>query len=781
MARLKKSLWIFLFFPLGLSAQQYLVSGFISDSKSGEPLIGATVYEPELKIGTTTNQAGYYSIYLPAGRRSLQYSYLGFDAVQDSFFLGKNIVNNVVLEEGGTLSEVVIIDKRTDEIQESPLTSTVSIPMGMINHIPALLGEIDFIKAIQMLPGVQAGMEGSSGLYVRGGTPDQNLILLDGVPVYNINHLFGFFSAFNSESISSFNLIKGGFPARYGSRLSSVLDINIKEGNNQDFTGVAALSFISGSLFLEGPIANEKTTFSIGARRSLLDLYTSGIQSITGGGEGSRAGYFFYDITGKITHRINDKNKLFFTIYNGKDKFFVRSTDNFISGEDRIESKIEAGIDWGNITSALRWGRLVNEKVYANYSINYTRYQFNIRNLYEQTVVNSSGTSFESFLAAYFSGIQDISAKVDYEHAYSAKHFLRYGGNVINHGFAPGALQAKITTPGANIDTILGPSSRILGNEFAAYIEDDIKIDHRLRVNVGLRLSAYQAKSKIYSLPEPRFSGRYMLNKDWAFKASYSLVNQYLHLLTNSGLGLPTDLWVPATDRIKPQRSHQFVTGLSRTLPENMEFSVEAYYKTLNGVIDYAEGAEFINVSNNWEDKVEQGKGTTYGMEVLLQKKQGELTGWIGYTLAYNTRQFDNINNGNVYFFRYDRRHTLSITGTYELNDRYILSANLMYASGNPITFPYGRYIALDGSQVLDYVEKNGYRMRDNFRIDAGFTRKTDGYFDGDQQLVFSVYNLTNYRNPFYMYLGFDNNGDPAAYEVSLLPFIPSITYILRF
>lgn len=760
-----------------IQAQTYLVSGFVTDSESGEPLIGANVFEPELSIGTVTNNAGYYSLYLPAGRRSLQFTYLGYAVEIDSFFLGKNLALNAGLIEDAQLQELVV--KARNELEESPISSTVTIPSKQINQIPAILGEIDLIKAIQLLPGVQSGTEGSSGLYVRGGTPDQNYILIDGVPVYNINHMFGFFSAFNNESISNFNLYKGGFPARFGSRLSSVLDINMKEGNSKEWSGMTSVSPIAISAFIEGPIIEDKTTIAISGRRTLLDVL---YQNFNPFGEGDEVGLYFYDVTGKVTHRFSEKDKLSFSIYHGRDKLYARMTDRYQSGNTRVEEKYDDQIYWGNLTSSLRWGHLINSRHYSTFAVSYTRYQFNIGSTFERTAVNDTMTENLSYLVKYFSGIRDWSAKADFEYTYSTKQTLRYGAVFINHGFAPGAIQATVQVPNFTLDTILGPEKRIVSNEAGLYIEDDIKVNSRLRMNAGLRVSLYQVKGAFYGAPEPRFSARYFITEKWAVKASYTYMNQYLHLLTNSGLGLPTDLWVPATAKIKPQRSHQGVLALVRTLQKDIEFSVEGYYKTLGRVIDYSEGAEFINTQNNWEDKVEQGNGRTYGVEFLLQKKQGDFSGWIGYTLSWNKRQFENINFGREYYFRYDRRHYLSVVASYKASDRHIFSATFVYGSGNAITFPYGRYFDIDGNMVLDYIEKNGYRMRDYIRLDLGYTNIRASLFDDiEQQLIISVYNVLNRANPFYMYIGTNSTGAPVAKEVSLLPFIPAITYVLRF
>lgn len=774
---------LLIFSAVGVLAQQFSVSGFVRDEATGEPLIGATIYEPNLKLGTTTNQNGFYSLVLPSGRRKLEWSYVGYYIQTDSFYLGMDLTENINLQEDFYLGEVVVEPGENEEMpDESSTPSGVSIPMKQIRSIPPVFGEVDLIKAIQLMPGVQSGLEGSGGLYVRGGTPDQNLILIDGVPVYNINHMFGFFSAFNVDAISQFQLYKGGFPARYGSRLSSVLDITLKDGNSKDFSGAAGLSLLSFYGYLEGPLVADKTSFSLSARRTMPGIVNM-FNPLQTGSDKEESGAFFYDITAKVTHRFSEKDKLSLSFYRGKDKFFNTITEQYLNGSARVEEVTKDQLAWGNTTTALRWMHLHNNRLFATYSVNYTEYLFAIESEFTKAVQTDSSREDTHYGIRYFSGIRDISAKADYEYTPSYKHYLRFGGIYTLHAFAPGAIEVDFSSPSVQLDTILGPSRRILGNELALYLEDDIKVSTRLRVNAGLRVSGYFVNGRTYFAPEPRISARYSLSSKLAFKTSYSFMNQYMHLLSNSGLGLPTDLWVPATDKIRPQSSHQFTAALVRTVKSNWEISLEGYYKLMDNVIDYGEGTGFINAQSDWESRVEQGIGRNYGAEFLIQKRYGSITGWLGYTLAWNLRKFDNINNGAWYYHRYDRRHQINLTGNFPISDRNALSCNIVYGTGYPVTFPYGRYLDANGREVFDYQEKNGYRLRYYLRFDIGYTNTKENIRSGmKQEFMISIYNLLNRNNPYFLYLSYNStNTARVAKEVSLLPFFPSFSYRLSF
>lgn len=773
---------VLIFSVVGVSAQQYTVSGFVRDGASGEPLVGANIYEPSLQIGVTSNQQGFFSIVLPAGNRVLQWSYVGYYLKSDTFYLGQDQQRIIELDEDYYIEEIEVEADPLGPIpDESSTPNTLNIPIDQLRSLPPVFGEIDIVKSIQMLPGIQAGLEGSSGFYVRGGSPDQNLYLLDGVPIYNINHSFGYFSPFNTDAISQFQLYKGGFPARYGSRLSSVMDVTLKEGNKKDFGGAAGISFVSFYGFLEGPIIQDKTSFSISARRSMpgiLNIFNP-FADLTGESENTA---YFYDITAKVNHRISEKDQLTASFFRSKDKYGSSLTEQYTAGSSRIEEVNEDLVDWANTTAALRWSHVHSEKLFVNYALTYSEYLFNIRSTFKQTVQSDSGREETNYLIRYFTGVRDFSAKADYEYTPSAKHSIRFGGIYTKHYFAPGAIEANFQGPRIALDTILGPSRRIVSDEMAAYFEDDIRFNTRLRMNLGFRLSSYLVNGKAYLAPEPRASLRYSINANLAFKTSYAFMNQYLHMLSNSGLGLPIDLWFPSTENLGPQSAHQVTAAFVRTIRDNWEVSLEGYYKYLNNVIDYKEGSDFLDVQNNWESRVEQGIGQNYGLEFLVQKKFGSARGWLGYTLAWNRRKFNNINQGNWFYSRYDRRHQINLSASIPYSSRSTFSINIVYGSGYPITFPYGRYFDANGQVVFDYQQKNGYRLRSYFRIDVGYSNTKENTSGLKQEFILAVYNVLNRNNPYYMYISFDpQTGAPSAKEVSLIPFFPSITYRLSF
>ncbi len=772
------SVSLFLFFASGLLGQKFTISGYIEDGETGEKLIGANIFHPESGQGASSNAFGFYSLTLPAeDSLSISVSYVGYETKYYKFPLKSDLQMDFKL---GTfeLGTVEVIGKKVESIEENTQMSTMTIPVKTLKKIPALFGETDIIKALQLLPGVQSGGEGTSGLYVRGGSPDQNLILLDGVPVYNANHLFGFFSVFNPDAINSVSLTKGGFPARYGGRLSSVLDINMKEGNMNEFHGEGAIGLISSKLTLEGPINKGKTSFLVSGRRTYIDLLARPVIKYAQRENDDEAipGYYFYDVNAKINHKFNDKHRLYFSNYLGKDKFYVRIKDNF----DDSSYETEGGIDWGNITSALRWNYLWNNKLFSNVTATYSQYRFDVG--FSETETSDGET--ESFSARYFSGITDVGGKIDFDYIPNPNHHIRFGTGVTSHTFDPGAIEFKEESLG--IDSIFG-ENRTFGTEFALYVEDDMRIGKRLKANAGVHASGFSVDGKFYNSIQPRLGLRYLFPSKLAVKASYATMAQYIHLLTNEGIGLPTDLWVPATGKVEPQTSWQAAIGVAKTFKENYEISVEAYYKEMFNLVSYKEGESFFGISESWENKVEQGQGDSYGLEVFVQKKKGKFTGWVGYTLSWSNRTFENINSGNPYPFKYDRRHDISLVGSYEFNDRVSLSGTWVYGTGNAITIDQFRYHVYEpwGGEV-DFPrgvevpgEKNDYRMPNYHRLDLGveFKKKKRLY---ERTWAFGVYNGYSRRNAFYM----DSrtvNGEREFFTVSLFPILPYFSWKFKF
>ncbi len=775
---------------------RYTISGYISDAASGENLIGANAFEKTSLQGTSSNTYGFYSLTLPATSDSttIIYSYVGYQPQAVSLVLTQDTTINITLQDNALLDEVVITASEADKIQEVTQMSTISVPIEQIKSMPAFLGEVDVLKTLQLLPGVQSGNEGTSGIYVRGGGPDQNLILLDGVPVYNASHLFGFFSVFNADAINNVQLIKGGFPARYGGRLSSVIDISMKEGNMNEFHGEGSIGLVASKLTLEGPILKGKTSFIVSGRRTYIDLLTRPLIRAASEVNGT-GGYYFYDLNAKVNHRFSDKDRLYLSAYLGDDRFSAESKDEYVEQGIELEDSFRAGLNWGNITSALRWNHVFNNKLFSNLTLTYSRYRFNIESGFTFEYVQEEEKVTNKGDVQYLSGIQDFAAKLDFDFIPSPNHYIRYGVNAIRHRFNPGAFSVFNDDADFPLDTTLN-SVNFRANEFAAYVEDDWQISNRLKVNLGLHLSAFDVGDAFYYSLQPRVAARYLLSDKFSLKASYARMTQFVHLLTNSGVGLPTDLWVPATELVPPQQSHQVALGAARSLSNKYEISLEGYYKTMDNVIEYKEGASFAAPGQDWQDLVEIGDGWSYGTELLLQKKVGKTTGWLGYTLSWTNRQFDNLNFGRAFPYKYDRRHDASIAVVHQWKKNREFSFTWVYGTGNAITIPRSLYAAQESSnsqgffgaptpntfnpgEVYYYGERNSYRMAAYHRLDASVTFRKDTRW-GQRAWVFAVYNAYSRQNPFFIY--YTGFGETSRFrQFSLFPIIPSVSYRFEF
>jgi hypothetical protein len=764
-------------------AQKYTISGTIKDEGSGEYLIGASIYNIPSLQGTTANNYGFYSITLPLDSVRLRISYVGYEQQIVSFLLSKDTTINIALTSGNTLQEVVISGTAEDQIQETTRMGTIDVPLQQVKAMPALLGEVDVLKVIQLLPGVQSGAEGSSGLYVRGGGPDQNLILLDGVPVYNASHLFGFVSVFNADAINHVELVKGGFPARYGGRLSSVIDIRMKEGNSKKLQGEGSVGLVASRLTLEGPIVKDKTSFIVSGRRTYIDLLATPLIKIATKGE-ETAGYYFYDLNAKINHHFNDKNRLYFSVYTGDDKAYARSRYVHSHFPQTTKSEEQFKLQWGNITTALRWNAIINKKLFSNVTATYSRYRFGVYADHKESVTTSGATETDHSHTAYVSGIRDFALKADFDFIPSPDHYIRFGIQAIDHLFTPGVLSLRSTEVA---DTTLG-ATRTYAKEYFAYAEDDFMISDKLKINAGVHASGFSVNGKFYHSIQPRLSGRYLLSRNLSAKASYAEMAQYIHLLTNVGIGLPTDLWVPATDAIGPEHSYITSAGLAYNLNNTYEITLEGYYKKMQGLIEYKEGANYLNIESDWQTKVETGSGESYGAEAFVQKKTGNMTGWVGYTLSWTNRTFKNVNFGKTFPYRYDRRHDIEVAAAYDWKENRKFAFTWVYGTGAAVTLPESSYAEQnddpqysrhsDGIQYYD--GRNGYRMRAYHRLDMSYTTTKKKKW-GERSWVIGIYNVYSRRNPFFLDIGNDEEGNKKFIQYSLFPIIPSIAYRFTF
>ena len=783
-------------------AQKRTISGYVMDAASKETLIGATVFDRNSGKGCATNNYGFYTLTLDQGGVDLQVSYVGYTQQNKAIDLKENLSINFLLETNTTLDEVVVEATRATVSARSPQMSVVELPVQQIKSIPTLFGEADVLKAIQLLPGVQNGSEGSAGMYVRGGGPDENLLLLDGVPVYNVNHALGFFSVFNPDALKNVTLYKGSFPAHFGGRLSSVVDIRMKEGDMQKYHGNVSIGLISSKLNFEGPIVKDKLSFNLSFRRTYGDLLIKPALWIASAMNPEMSklntGYNFYDLNAKLNWKISDKDRLYLSFYTGDDgiNFGVRYKDYEVS-DTQYNDNMGIKWRWGNKVASLRWNHVMSQKLFMDASVNYTQYRHHLgMDMSEETIYHHEGQTLnvkDEFNMAYKSGINDITAKVDFDYTPLPNHEIRFGGNYTYHMFRPEVQSAKMIAGNeVEIDTVIGLSN-VYAHETALYAEDNMTFGDIFRVNAGLHYSTFTVEGKTYQSVQPRLSASVMLASNLSLKAGYAYMTQYVHLLSNSSLSLPTDLWVPVTAKIVPMNAHQVSLGAFYELPRLFDISIEGYYKTMNNLLEYKDGASFFGSSDTWENKVCLGKGWAYGIEFLVQRSFGKTTGWIGYTWAHSKRQFDRegmeINGGKVFPAKYDRRHDISITVQHKFSERFDLSGTWVFSSGNCGTLGTQVYDGLmdEWGQVptINALERNNFRMGNYHRLDLGvnFHRPTK---HGVSTWNISVYNVYNHHNPFIVYTNYSwdeatQTEKKKLMQASLFPILPSVSYSFKF
>lgn len=780
--------------------EKYTINGYVKDAANGEALIGATVLIEELGTGNITNVYGFYSITLPPGEYSVVYRYIGFVSQKKQILLEENSRIDVELvEEQTQLEEVVVTAKPEDENVTSTEMSVAELDIKTISKLPAFLGEVDVIKSVQLLPGVSTVGEGSSGFNVRGGSVGQNLVLLDEAPIYNSSHMLGFFSVFNPDAVKDVKLYKGGIPARFGGRLSSVLDIRMKEGNIKEYEVNGGIGTIFSRLAVEGPIKKEKASFIVAGRRSYIDILAKPFTDVFDNG----AGLYFYDLTAKANWNISDKDRVYVSGYWGRDVF------NFDERQ---------GINWGSKTGTFRWNHLYNERLFSNLTIYVSDYD------YELKFGEDELDKFE-----WMSNITTYDLKPEFTYFLNTNNELTFGAEAIFYRFSPA--EANFSSNGVNREFSL-PKKRAF--EYGLYVGNKQTVNEKIDVEYGLRFSGFNyigpgeyytfndtipgerrsptavfeaddwESIKGYNNLEPRVSVKYQLNRTSSIKASYNRMAQYIHLISNTTASNPLDIWTPSTNNIQPQNGQQWAAGYFRNFKNNMyEFSFETYYRKTENQIDYIDGAELF-INDLLEGDVISGQGRAYGAEFYLKKNKGRLTGWLSYTLGRTELKIDGINylddlenrTGKWYPTRYDQTHNLKIAGFYELNKRWSVSANFTYLSGTPTTFPTHRY-------QIEYLtipenannSRNNLRIPDYHRLDVSFTllgrevRKNGKVRKNRDSLVITFYNIYNRKNPFsiYFWQGEDRveMGEPAptrATQVSILgSIVPSVTYNFKF
>lgn len=782
----------FVLFTHGYS-QKISISGYVTDAASGEIIAGATVLTSDYLNYAISNSYGYYILTLNLSEDSakLQSSFVGFSPSSISIIPNRNLKIDFALINRNVLDEVIISAEKTTTYEKRKEMSIVSVPMGKVTVMPSLGGESDLLKSLQLMPGIQSGNEASSGLYVRGGSPDQNLMVIDDVPIYYVNHLGGFVSTFNSDAINSMKLVKGGFPAHYGSRLSSVVDIKMKEGNRKEFHGNAMIGMIASKIMVEGPIKRDTTSYMLSIRRFMYDLITRPLTRATSF-NGTSVGYNFYDLNAKINHIFSPKDRLYLSFYSGGDKILTRQ-----KSQTDLNKMI---LEWGNILGSFRWNHLYSDRLFSNLTLYSTRYR--LANDFSSTFTRNN--TKEKTSASYWSGIVDLSAKADFDYYVNLNFKMKFGGTGIYHHFNPNTTSYKSFENSAVIDTSFG-SKKQNGFESAVYLENEISIGTRFFSNIGLRVTNYQTTNRYYLSYEPRVLSTFMIAENTLLKASYSQMNQYIHLLTGSGPNMQNDVWVPVTDVVKPSLSKQFAIGVEKTFKNGeFEVSLEGYHKTMNNLITYKDGVATLSSASDWQTQVEtNGKGKSYGLEFLLQKTKGFATGWIAYTYSKSTRQFEFKNYGRPYPFKYDRTHDISIVYLQKIKSNIQFSATWVYGTGNPYTLAAGKFKMMpeinneliNESNYLSYGQVyndlNSYRMRAYHKLDVGINfNKT--VKRGERTWSINIYNLYNRQNPFYYFLDtnyqFDSKGRiiPQATKTvlkqqSYFPIIPSFSYSLKF
>ena len=770
---------------IGKAQSHYTNSGYVRDSLSGETLIGANIVVAGKSKGISSNQYGFYSLTLAENNYQLIISSVGYQTKIVSLDLhADTVINFNLIVKTEVTEEVVVSTKKRDNNVKTAQMGKFTLPIEQIKAVPAFLGEVDLLKTVQLLPGVRNAGEGSAGIYVRGGGPDQNLILLDDAPVYNTGHLFGFFSIFNSDAIKNVSLIKGGMPAQYGGRLSSVLDIAMKEGNDKELHVDGGIGLIASRISIQGPIKKNKASFIVSARRTYIDVLTKPFISSTSQFHGS--GYYFYDLNAKMNYRFSEKDRLYLSGYFGRDVF------DFSDGKQGLK----VNIPWGNATGTLRWNHVFNKRLFGNTTAVYNDYKFSFR------------ADQDGFSLKLLSGIRDASIKQDFDLYPFTGHKIKFGGIYTYHVFTPSVVS------GTQDSIVFNPQTAQTkyAHEAAVYLQDEWTVSDKITINAGMRYSWFEQIGpyklyttdsngtrtdstvfsggqavKAYGGLEPRFTFRYAFNDETSIKASVTRNMQYIHLVSNAGTTLPTDLWVPSTYLVKPQISWLYAAGLFKNFKnDTYETSLELYYKDMQNQIEYQEGYTPNTLEDN-EDFFTFGKGWSYGSELFINKVKGRLTGWVGYTLSWTWRKFPALNFGEKFPAKYDRRNDLSVVAMYKLNSRWRLSATFVYGSGNAATLPQRFYI-IGGVLSQEYSRINEYRLPAYHRLDlaAIYSSKKNEHRKVKSEWVFSIYNAYSRQNPYFIY--FDQTGNPyngslkvQAKQVSLFPIIPAATWNFSF
>lgn len=770
---MKTHIWLILFLLgiLQLSAQQQIrLNGFVYDADSKEMLIGAVVQDTSSGRGTVSNEQGYYSLIVNSAKDlTIKVSYIGYKSLIIQNINSSSSNYPIALQAGVELGEVKVSASKTGNISRSTETSMIRLPMKDVKMLPNLFGEVDIIKAYQLTPGVQGGGEGKSEMNVRGGSPDQNLVMLDDVPLYYVSHFGGFFSVFNADAINDVKLIKGGFPARYGGRLSSVMDVRMKDGNMHKFSGAGSIGLLSAKMMVEGPVVKEKSAVMVSARKNLFSPFIL---------TGTEMKYSFYDLNTKLNYRLSQKDRLFLSFYAGNDHVKVEQSSKTHAANTTLR--------WGNVAFALRYNRVFSGRLFGNLTFARTLYKYN--NSFSNELI--SDTVKQNIDSKLFTSINDIMFKSDFSWQITEKYQLRFGHALVSHTIRPNDEEFTNKINDELIERSYHFQHTAL--EGSLYVENEITTKY-FGANAGIRLTNFSIAGTHYPFIEPRLSANIPLTSSSSVKASFSLTNQFLHLLSYSGTGMPADYWMPSTENVAPSAALQYTIGFAKSiLDERFQLTVEAYYKQLDGLIAFKPGTSLIGNLSSWENVVvKDGKGINRGIEVFLQKTEGRSTGWAGITVAKADRTFSSLNKGKTFPFKYNRLLDISLVWNFRLNSKVNVSATWTYGSGYPVTLATERYETADG-EVFVYDEINSFRMRDYHRLDCAVAFPKQNRW-GVREWSVSFFNLYNRKNPFYYFYEYDmpdaspvsgTNSGPSILQLkqmTLFGFFPSVSYNFKF
>jgi outer membrane receptor for ferrienterochelin and colicin len=775
--------------------RQYTVSGFVRDSASYESLINAAVQDGRLGKGTISNSYGFYSITLPAGKVTLRSSYVGYKTQEITLLLEKDTLIDIPLVTAGALQEVVVSGNHPySEVMSSRMGNT-ELSSTHIRKAPVLFGEPDLLRCLQQQPGVASGTEILGGMFVRGGNQDENLFLIDGIPLYNANHVAGLFSTFNPDAVKKADFYKGSFPAQYGGRLSSVTDVRLKDGDKQHYHGNVSLGLLMAKANIEGPIIKDRTSFNIAFRRTWFDAITAPIFAITNRtdryGNKKFTGYSFYDLNAKINHTFSSKSNLYANFYMGQDR--LRSTEWYKRNNEKYGQELIWR--WGNIVSSLNWAYVFNQKLFGNFKASYSQFKSKMIDDNITPYTPNSNRPEEDFPKEKYdwhrSGIQDAGFRSDFDYSPTPQHRIHFGLDYLYHVYTP---EDKFTTITINKVGFLQNSGQgysepsVYAHEWSVYAEDDWLLADKWKASAGIRLGAYHVEEKSYLSLQPRLSVRYLITNDLSLKASYTKMSQYVHQLSNTFASLPSDIWVPVTAKVKPMNAHQVSAGAYYNLKKTYDFSLEGYYKTIDNLIEYQDNALLYPDYAGWDEKVSMGSGRSYGVELMARKPEGRTSGWIAYTLSWTDRIFNDkqVNRGERFPFKFDNRHKLNLTAIHQFSPKVDLSASWTYASGNRVTVPLEGYISHagpDGGTHIEYVlGRNAAKLGDYHRLDLSLNLYRPLKKGRMGIWNISLYNVYCRMNPFYITRSyFNGNGKFTTYQTGLVPIIPSVSYTYKF